>query len=54
MDTRYQKRKLINGISTVLSGLAVCIGLLGLIWILAALFIKGVLACHELGQVLKR
>ena len=46
MDTRYQKRKLINGISTVLSGLAVCIGLLGLIWILATLFIKGVPAMN--------
>ena len=46
MDARYQKRKLINSLSTLLSGVAVGIGLLGLIWILATLFIKGVPAMN--------
>jgi phosphate transport system permease protein len=46
MDRRYQKRKLVNSLSTLLSGLAVCIGLLGLIWILATLFIKGIPAMN--------
>lgn len=41
MSARYQKRKLVNALSTLLSGLAVSIGLVGLIWILATLFIKG-------------
>ncbi len=41
MSARYQKRKFVNTLSTLLSGLAVSIGLAGLIWILATLFIKG-------------
>jgi phosphate transport system permease protein len=46
MDARYQRRKLANSLSTVLSGAAVGIGLLGLIWILATLFIKGLPAMN--------
>ena len=46
MDARYQRRKFINGLSTVLSGVAVGIGLLGLVWILATLFIKGLPAMN--------
>ena len=46
MDARYQGRKLANSLSTVLSGAAVGIGLLGLIWILATLFIKGLPAMN--------
>lgn len=46
MDARYQRRKLVNGLSTILSGLAVAIGLIGLIWILATLFIKGLPAMN--------
>lgn len=42
MVSRYQRRKLINSLSTLLSGVAVSLGLLGLIWILATLFIKGI------------
>ena len=42
MDSRYQRRKFVNGLSTALSGIAVTIGVMGLVWILATLFIKGV------------
>lgn len=41
MISRYQRRKLLNSLSTLLSAVAVSLGLLGLIWILATLFIKG-------------
>ncbi|MGV0952806.1 MAG: phosphate ABC transporter permease PstA [Fluviibacter sp.] len=41
MDSRYQRRKFVNGLSTALSGIAVTIGVMGLVWILATLFIKG-------------
>lgn len=46
MDARYKRRKLTNSISTFLSGVAVAIGLFGLIWILATLFIKGIPAMN--------
>ena len=46
MDARYKRRKLTNSISTLLSGIAVGIGLLGLIWILATLLIKGLPAMN--------
>lgn len=46
MDTRYQRRKFINGLSTALSGIAVLIGVAGLVWILATLFIKGLPAMN--------
>lgn len=46
MDARYQRRKLVNGLSTVLSGIAVTIGVAGLVWILATLFIKGLPAMN--------
>lgn len=46
MDPRYQRRKLINTLSTMLSGVAVGIGLVGLIWILATLLIKGLPAMN--------
>ena len=45
-NTRYQRRRLLNALSTGLSGIAVLIGLLGLIWILATLFIKGLPAMN--------
>ena len=46
MDARYQRRRIVNAMSTVLSGMAVLIGLLGLIWILATLLIKGLPAMN--------
>lgn len=46
MDARYKRRKLTNSLSTLLSGIAVAIGLMGLIWILATLFIKGIPAMN--------
>ncbi len=46
MDARYKRRKLTNSISTLLSGIAVGVGLLGLIWILATLLIKGLPAMN--------
>ena len=46
MDARYKRRKLTNSISTLLSGIAVGIGLLGLVWILATLLIKGLPAMN--------
>lgn len=46
MDARYKRRKVTNSISTLLSGVAVGLGLMGLIWILATLFIKGVPAMN--------
>lgn len=46
MDVRYERRKFANRLSTMLSGVAVGIGLLGLIWILATLFIKGLPAMN--------
>ena len=46
MDARYQRRKLVNGLSTTLSGIAVAIGVAGLVWILATLFIKGLPAMN--------
>lgn len=46
MNARYQRRKLLNGLSTMLSGVAVSIGLAGLIWILATLFVKGMPAMN--------
>jgi phosphate transport system permease protein len=46
MDARYQRRKFVNGLSTALSGLAVTIGVAGLVWILATLFIKGLPAMN--------
>ena len=46
MDARYQRRKFVNGLSTTLSGIAVAIGVAGLVWILATLFIKGLPAMN--------
>ncbi len=46
MNSRYQRRKLANAMSTVLSGVAVAIGVAGLVWILATLFIKGLPAMN--------
>ena len=46
MDARYQRRKFVNGLSTALSGAAVAIGVAGLVWILATLFIKGLPAMN--------
>jgi len=46
MDARYQRRKFVNGLSTALSGIAVAIGVAGLVWILATLFIKGLPAMN--------
>ena len=46
MDARYQRRKFVNGLSTALSGVAVAIGVAGLVWILATLFIKGLPAMN--------
>lgn len=46
MDARYQRRRLVNAMSTALSGMAVLVGLLGLIWILATLLIKGLPAMN--------
>ena len=46
MNARYQRRKLVNALSTTLSGIAVTIGVAGLVWILATLFIKGLPAMN--------
>ncbi len=46
MSSRYQRRKFVNTMSTVLSGVAVAIGVAGLVWILATLFIKGLPAMN--------
>ncbi len=46
MSSRYQRRKFANAMSTVLSGVAVAIGVAGLVWILATLFIKGLPAMN--------
>ena len=46
MDARYQRRKFVNGLSTTLSGIAVVIGVAGLVWILGTLFIKGLPAMN--------
>ncbi|MFZ9648666.1 MAG: phosphate ABC transporter permease PstA [Fluviibacter sp.] len=46
MDARYQRPKFVNGLSTTLSGIAVAIGVAGLVWILATLFIKGLPAMN--------
>ena len=46
MDARYQRRKFVNGLSTTLSGIAVAIGVAGLVWVLATLFIKGLPAMN--------
>jgi len=46
MSARYQRRKFVNGLSTTLSGIAVTIGVAGLVWILATLFIKGLPAMN--------
>lgn len=46
MNSRYQRRKFVNTMSTVLSGVAVAIGVAGLVWILATLFIKGLPAMN--------
>ncbi|MFM8501032.1 MAG: phosphate ABC transporter permease PstA [Fluviibacter sp.] len=46
MDARYQRRKFVNGLSTTLSGIAVAIGVAGLVWILATLLIKGLPAMN--------
>ena len=46
MDARYQRRKFVNGLSTTLSGIAVAIGVAGLVWILGTLFIKGLPAMN--------
>jgi len=46
MDARYQRRKFVNALSTTLSGIAVTIGVAGLVWILATLFIKGLPAMN--------
>lgn len=46
MDARYQRRRIVNAMSTALSGMAVLVGLLGLIWILATLLIKGLPAMN--------
>ena len=46
MGSRYQRRKFVNTMSTVLSGVAVAIGVAGLVWILATLFIKGLPAMN--------
>ncbi len=46
MGARYQRRKFVNGLSTTLSGIAVAMGVAGLVWILATLFIKGLPAMN--------
>ena len=46
MSSRYQRRKFVNTMSTVLSGVAVAIGVAGLVWILATLFVKGLPAMN--------
>ena len=46
MSSRYQRRKFVNTMSTVLSGVAGGIWGGGLVWILATLFIKGLPAMN--------